>query len=188
MDRLESLEHPGRAALRRGRRSIPGQTYLVTTATLDRRPWLALWPVALAVAREIGVDRLWRTHRVHAWVLMPDHKHVLLTLGGKESLSSVIRRVKAVSARAAHGVTASKLPFWAGSFHDHALRHEEDVAVAARYLVANPVRARWVDSIWQWPFWDCAWLPEPGAADLDAPRTVGRGCRRSCNRSSNAML
>lgn len=188
MDRFEILEHPGHSALRRGRRSVPGQTYLITTTTLDRRPWLALWPIARAVAREIGTSRLWQRCHIHAWVLMHDHMHLLLTLGDDEPLSDVMRRAKAVSARAAHAVTASRQPFWARSFHDHALRHEEELAIAARYVIANPVRAGLVDSIWQWPFWDCDWLHEPGDGALDVPRTVGRGFRRSYHQPGEMSL
>jgi REP element-mobilizing transposase RayT len=149
---------PGHAALRRGRYSSSGQTYLVTTTTLDRRPWLTPWPVAIAVAREIGGARLWRDNHVHAWVLMPNHMHVLVTLGASESLSHLMSRVKAVTTGAAHGVTASSQPFWARAFHDRALRRNEDVRRSARYVIANPMRAGLVHAIGDWPFWDCEWL------------------------------
>lgn len=176
-------EHPGYAALRRGRHSISGQTYLVTAVTADRRPWMALWPVAAAIAREVGGLRLWRDTHVHAWVLMPDHMHVLLTLGDGESLSHLMNRAKAVSARAANDFTASSQPFWIPAFHDHALRRDDDVVIAARYVIANPVRAGLVDSIWQWPFWDCEWLPEHGAGELELPSTPGRPFRASYKRA-----
>ncbi len=157
---------------------MPGQVYLVTATTASRNPWLARWPVAVAVARELGGRRLWRDSRVHAWVLMPDHIHVLLTLGQSESLSHLMARMKAVSARAAHAVMASRSPFWTSAFHDHAIRTDEQIVAAARYIIANPVRAGLVDTLWAWSFWDSQWLPEPGADELYVQRT-GRGFRRS---------
>jgi len=54
-----SAPSPGHAALRHGRRSLAGQTYLITTTIASRRPWFARWPIAAAVARELGSDRLW---------------------------------------------------------------------------------------------------------------------------------
>ena len=41
---------------------------------------------------------------------------------------------------------------------DRALRREEDVREVARHLVANPLRARLVDQIGDYPFWDSTWL------------------------------
>lgn len=179
MDRASNIDHPGHAVLRHGRRSITGQAYLVTTVTANRQPWMTSWLVARAVAREVGGRRLWRGSRVHAWVLMPDHMHVLLTLGDDESLSHLMNRVKSVSARAAHTVTESAQPVWTGAFHDHALRRDEDIAIAARYVITNPVRAGLVDTIWNWPFWDSEWLPEPGTAELEIARKSGRPFRAS---------
>ena len=167
MNQTGVYSHPGHAALRRGRCSVPGQAYFVTTTTVLRRPWFWRWVVGAAVAREIGGSRLWRDNHVHAWVLMPDHMHVLLTLGSGESLSHLMARVKAVSARAAAVVTKSDSRIWASAFHDHALRRDEQVAMAARYIVANPVRAGLVETPWQWPFWDSEWPPEAGSDDLD---------------------
>lgn len=161
MDTISASIRPGHAALRRGRRSLPGQSHLITATTADRKPWLRLWPLAVAVAREVGGPRLWRDNHVHAWVLMPDHIHVLLTLGGTESLSHLMNRVKAASSRAAHMLTGSRAPFWDDAFHDHALRRNEETAIAARYVIGNPVRASLTETIWTWPFWDCEWLPHP---------------------------
>ena len=47
---------------------------------------------------------------------------------------------------------------WQDGFHDHALRREEDLRAAARYVVANPLRAGLVETIGQWPLWDAVWL------------------------------
>jgi REP element-mobilizing transposase RayT len=105
--------------------------------------------------------------------------HVLVALGSGESLSHLMGRVKAVSAQIARAVTKSDCRIWASAFHDHALRRDELVAVAARYIIANPVRSGLVETPWQWPFWDSEWLPEPGSGGLDVPAAIGRGCRRS---------
>jgi len=169
MNQASRSSPPGHAALRRGRCSIPGQVSLVTTTTFARQPWFARWPVGAAVARELGGSRLWRDNHLHAWVLMPDHMHVLVTLGSGESLSHLMGRVKAVSARIARAVTKSDGRIWASAFHDHALRRDEQVAVAARYIIANPARAGLVETPWQWPFWDSEWLPEPGSDGLTYP-------------------
>lgn len=72
-------------------------------------------------------------------------------------LSRNIGRAKALAARAwrryVHG-----MPLWAPGFHDHALRREESIVDAARYIVLNPVRAGLVRCAGDYPFWDAVWL------------------------------
>jgi len=154
-----STRPPGHAALRHGRRSLSGQTCLITTTTASRRPWFARWPIAATVARELGSDRLWRDNHVNAWVLMPDHMHILLTLGASESLPHLMRRIKSVTSRQARRAAPCSQPLWADAYHDRAIRRDEDIARAARYIIANPVRAGLVETPWAWPFWDSQWPP-----------------------------
>jgi REP element-mobilizing transposase RayT len=47
---------------------------------------------------------------------------------------------------------------WQDGYHDHALRSEENLQDAARYIVMNPVRAGLVESIREYPLWDAKWL------------------------------
>jgi putative transposase len=47
---------------------------------------------------------------------------------------------------------------WQDGFHDHALRKEEAVIDAARYIVANPLRAGLVGSVKDYSHWDAIWL------------------------------
>lgn len=46
------------AALRRGRVSLPGQLYLLTTTTLQRQPLFADFPLACTAARTFNDPRL----------------------------------------------------------------------------------------------------------------------------------
>jgi REP element-mobilizing transposase RayT len=83
---------------------------------------------------------------------MPDHLHWLLVLGEGESLSQVVRRVKAVSSKRLGRAV------WQKGFHDHALRREQDVRTVACYVVANPLRAGLVQRLGDYPHWDAMWL------------------------------
>jgi len=94
---------------------------------------------------------------------MPDHFHGLVQLGDGVSLSQEIGRLKGQSARALNEKLIRQGPVWQRAFHDHALRKEEDLRAAARYLVANPVRAGLVSSVKHYPFWDAVWLDGSGS-------------------------
>ena len=151
-------ERPGHAALRRGRVSLPGQIYVVTTATLERLPCFRDFAAAHAAVRCFEDASLLGDAAMLAWVLMPDHAHWLLQLGERETLGRVVSRLKSASARNANRALARTGPLWAPAFHDHALRREEDVAEVARYIVANPIRAGLASRVGDYPFWDAVWV------------------------------
>lgn len=92
---------------------------------------------------------------------MPDHLHVLVELGTGETLSELMKRVKAVTAGAVNHPSMRRGPIWAPGFHDRALRKEEDAVAVARYMIANPLRAGLVRSVGDYPYWNAAWLEGP---------------------------
>ena len=148
----------GHAALRRGRRSIPGQPYLVTFATHGRAPLFSDPMIGLAVAPAFVDPMTWRSSALFAWVLMPDHWHGLVQLGEGDELSATIRRLKANTGRVARQNLPEVERVWATGFHDRALRTDEALRSVARYLVMNPVRAGIVSRPGLYPFWDATWL------------------------------
>lgn len=150
---------PNSRALRRGRCSVEGQAYLLTTPTHQRRPFFSGWQPAASVCALLGGRRLFRDSQPLCWVLMPDHLHLLVGLGHSESLPSLVGRVKAVTSRGANLVLERRgHRVWMPGYHDHALRRDEDLLSVARYIVLNPVRAGLVRKVRDYPFWDAAWL------------------------------
>jgi putative transposase len=143
---------PASRRLRTGRTSIPGQVYLVTTVTRERETVFEDLPAARQTIRSLMKSDARGHATTLAFVLMPDHLHWMLQLGNSLSLSRVVQQMKSFSAHAAG--TA----LWQPGFHDHALRSDEDLQAAARYLVANPLRAGLVHHIGDYPHWDAVWL------------------------------
>ena len=148
----------GHAALRKGRRSIAGQVYLVTFTTAGRAWHFEDWPIAADASRILGDASSWAPSKLLAWVLMPDHFHGLVQLAGGDELGLCVGRVKGTSARALRASHRDIERIWDRGFHDRALRAEEDVRAAARYLIGNPLRAGLVERIGDYPFWDAIWL------------------------------
>jgi putative transposase len=89
---------------------------------------------------------------------MPDHFHGLLALAEGNDLSGVMNQLKGRSARSINVYLRRGGPLWQANYHDHALRSEEDRLTVARYIVANPVRARLVEHVADYPHWDSVWL------------------------------
>jgi len=141
---------PRSSALRRGRRSIASQPYLITVSTHERVRWFCDPTDADRAASVLNDNRTWPEATVLAWVLMPDHLHLMLTLGETETLAQVIARVKARVWHQLRPASGSSLKLWQHSFHDHALRRGEDLLLAGRYLLDNPVRAGLVERHFDW--------------------------------------
>lgn len=148
----------GHKALRKGRTSLEGQIYFLTTATMYRRPVFRDHDVSRLVCKALHQPWLWRDSKLLAWVLMPDHWHGLLQLGHDEDLSMVIGRFKAVTSRAVPEHSRINGWLWGRGFHDRALRCDEGLRESARYLVRNPLRAGLVDDIGNYPYWNAAWI------------------------------
>ena len=149
----------GYRALRRGRWSQPSQVYLVTTVVHQRQPLFTDWQFASIAASVLGNARAWRGAELLSWVLMPDHWHGLLQLQRTTTLADLMRQAKGSSAHQINRQLGRTGPVWMPGFHDRALRKEVDVLQAARYIIANPVRAGLVNRVGDYPYWDAVWLP-----------------------------
>lgn len=90
---------------------------------------------------------------------MPDHLHLLGVLRLGASLGESVSRIKATIAREVNRSQGGSGALWARAYHDHAVRRDEDIVAAARYIVANPVRAGLVRSVRDYPYWNTVWLP-----------------------------
>jgi len=148
----------GYQALRKGRSSLAGQAYLLTFTTADRMPHFHDWSIAGEASRLLAGSTAWRGSRLLAWVLMPDHWHGLVELGDNVALAACVRQLKGASARVLRQQHQALGRVWAPGYHDHAIRKEEDMLAAARYVVMNPVRAGLVARAGNYPFWDAIWL------------------------------
>ena len=93
-----------------------------------------------------------------AFVVMPDHVHWLIQLLSETTLSRVLQTFKSASAIQLNRHLQRKGRFWQDGFHDHALRKEEAVIDAARYIIANPLRAGLVSNVRYYPHWDAIWV------------------------------
>ena len=143
--------------LRQGRYSASNQIYLITTVTHLRKPLFNDFTIGRIVVKTM--KNLHDSDRVSslAFVIMPDHIHWLIQLRN-ENLDKIMHAFKGVSAKHINHYTGSQGKLWQASYHDHAVRKEEDLTDIARYIVANPLRADLVTKVGDYPLWDAIWL------------------------------
>jgi len=75
----------------------------------------------------------------HAYCLMPDHLHLLVSGTATSRLTDFVHHLKTISGY--RYKQAARRPLWQISYHDHVLRREEAIGDVARYIWENPLRA-----------------------------------------------
>jgi putative transposase len=139
-----------------------GGTFFFTINTYQRQKILT-HPDALAALREAIVRvRIDRPFDIVAWVVLPDHMDLVMTLPeGDTDYStrlSIIKRL--TSQKLAHlvdvGQSASSLRrkesgFWQRRFWEHQIRDDKDFEKHIDYTHYNPVKHGYVKAVKDWP-------------------------------------
>lgn len=88
---------------------------------------------------------------VWAWVLMPDHVHLILVPSDPDGLRRALAPVHRRYAGHIHAREQRTGHFWQGRFGAVAM-DEDHLRAAVAYIALNPVRARLVDRAQGWPW------------------------------------
>ncbi len=141
----------GYSALRKGRVSLLNHIYHISFFTQQRRPFFH----DLFIARYLinAMQRQSKYYQTICFVVMPDHVHWLFQLTTTEvTISEIIRRTKTSTSKYFKKNYSGRL--WQEGFYDRALRKEDDIVKIARYIIANPVRAKLVSKVGMNSHWD----------------------------------
>ena len=144
--------------LLKGRVSLPGQAYHITTNIEGRQPLFQDFENGRLLVNEMRQLNDAKLLNSFAWVIMPDHLHWLFQLNEPLNLSELVKKLKARSSLIINARIGRQGSIWQRGFHDHAIRDDEDLRNVARYIIANPLRAELVKHIGDYPLWDAIWL------------------------------
>jgi putative transposase len=118
------------------------RTYFVTSITANRRRLFQVDANAELLLQIICNHRTKNRFALHAFVIMPDHFHALLTPAPDVSLEKTMQFIKG-------GFSfqlKSKLDVWMRSFNESQIRSREKFDTCRTYIEANPVRKGMVPS------------------------------------------
>ncbi len=87
-----------------------------------------------------------------AWVIMPNHGHILFRLREGFDLAGLMKRIKGISARRINQLLEGSGTVWQADYFDRYIREEKHFHNALRYIEANPVAARLVLEPEDWRF------------------------------------
>jgi putative transposase len=112
------------------------RTYFVTSVTAERRRIFQVTANAELLQQTILGYRRQNKFLLHAYVIMPEHFHVLLTPAPEVSLEKAVQFIKGgFSFR-----SKSKRDVWMRSFNESQILDPEKFLHCARYTEENPVR------------------------------------------------
>lgn len=149
---MEPKIYRGYRALRVGRWSQSGSDYFLTGCLQRPLTGLATAPLAQLVRAKLHeLDTAGHWH-LRTYVLMPDHFHLLATLGPHDDLSGAVRQFKGslTPALRTHGLR------WQKNFYDHRLRSVDELLPTFLYIFLNPYRAGLTATGEKWPWYYCA--------------------------------
>jgi len=108
-------------------------------------------PRVAAAVEEVFLRFDGQRYRMTAWVVMPNHVHVLFELW-EMPLGQLLKAWKGTSANAANRVLARTGQFWQEEYWDRYMRDEEHFNKAKHYIEWNPVKAGLLKQPQDWPF------------------------------------
>ena len=119
--------------------------------------WLKDPRIAKCVLLALNTAQQRKMFILHAYVLMANHVHVLLSL--LFPIAQITHQVKGASAREANLILRrTGLTFWQNESFDHWIRNPEEWQRVRTYIEQNPVAAELVCKPEDWP-WSSALHP-----------------------------
>jgi REP element-mobilizing transposase RayT len=91
-------------------------------------------------------------YRLTAWVLMPNHVHLLAAPCHAHSLSAIMHSIKSYTAQQANKILGCKGRFWFEDYFDRYIRNAKHFENALSYIENNPVRAGLCLAASEWRF------------------------------------
>jgi REP element-mobilizing transposase RayT len=105
-------------------------------------------------------------YRLFAWVVMPNHVHLLLAPREGFTLSRIMHSLKSYTAKEAHRLAGGRGRFWMEEYFDRYIRDAEHFSHAVAYIEHNPVKAKLCRAPQDWPYSSARLRHAPGSAGI----------------------
>lgn len=136
--------------------SWPG-TYFVTFSTWRRTRLFVVEPYARLFLKTLYGYKRQGGFQLHAFVLMPEHVHLMLTPAVDITLERAMQFIKGGYSHVASVELGREGEVWQRGFTDHRIRDSEDFANHRNYIHQNPVERRLVENALEYRY--CSAFP-----------------------------
>ena len=131
-------------------RTGEGWTYFVTTKSWENTFWFQVIKAAQIVVEKMLEYRDKENYRLHDFVLMPNHLHLILT-PSSASLEKCMQLIKGGSSFEIHKLRGSRTEIWQPGFHESRVKDWADYQKERDYVMFNPVTGKLVEMPELWP-------------------------------------
>lgn len=91
-------------------------------------------------------------YRLLAWVIMPNHVHVLAETLPVYRLGDIVHSWKSFTAKEANRILGRMGPLWQEEYFDRFIRDDDHLRETIRYIEQNPVAGGLAAKAEDWPF------------------------------------
>ena len=130
----------------------PGWTYFVTTKCAQGVSVFQVEENAHILIAKLLEYQSKGHYLLHAFVVMPNHLHLILTPGLATTLEKTMQFIKGGSSHAIHAARGIRQQIWQPGFHESRIRDLADYKAKADYIRFNPVTAKLVEKPEDWPY------------------------------------
>lgn len=116
------------------------RTFFITSSTAGKRNLLQSDRSAQLFIRVLYEYRAQRKFRLHEFVVMPDHFHLLITIDSATTIERAVQFVKGGFAFRAGKEFGMRAPVWQKGFHDVRVCNPLQYEKSRGYIYENPVR------------------------------------------------
>ena len=147
-----SIPIKGSRQLRVGRFSQPSTSYFLTICSQRGHGILAkqeIFDALLFHHKKLSFEKVWDSR---VMVVMPDHLHMVIKLGGAQTLSGAVRLFKG---RSSVDLRKHNSSWQHDGYFDHHIRPDEPIGSIFRYILMNPYRKKLLSADEPYPFFYC---------------------------------
>ena len=148
-----------------------GDLHAVNFCCHERLPYLASADAKELFERSLEKMRVRYGFWITAYVVMPEHVHILLSEPRVGTLATAIQALKLSVT-----VQREERPFWEKRYYDFNVWSDWKVVEKRRYIHRNPVRRELVEKPgdWKWSSFNHWMTGEIGVVEIESPWTARR--------------
>jgi len=117
------------------------QTYFITTSVWQKQSLFQADNWARLVIESIYHYRKENIYLLHAFVIMPDHMHLIVTPNVGVTIERSVQYIKGGSSHRIKQESGRQFPVWQRGFTDRRVRDLEEFKKYEDYIHQNPVKA-----------------------------------------------
>jgi putative transposase len=151
------------------RRVKQSGVYFITTETWQRRQIFLQTGPAKMLLDQILDCRQKEFYKLHEFVVMPEHLHILMTPGEEVTIEKAVQMIKGGSAFRIRKELNYTSPIWQRGYHDRWIRDAHEYRIRKQYIELNPMKAGLAERPVDYP-----WGSASGKYMLD-PSSYGDG-------------